>query len=204
MILVDQTLKKEYRIEENTNLGRRSSNAIQIPDKDISSSHCKFISKENGYYIMDTSLNGTYFLIESQRGLYVKNKMEIEINSYRFLIKKKENIIKFIPISEEFGQIVELEVKINKIIDLEIGENGLQRVKRRNNENNEKIIAVLSLEENKDNESDMVLMKPQNTKFLLFFWVFFYSLILQIMAKIAKRQRIPLSPKYTVSFGIEI
>ena len=166
MIIIDQSLKKEHRIEDSASIGRRSSNSIQIPDKELSSSHCKIISKENGYYIMDTSLNGTYFLIESQRGLYVKNKMEIEINSYRFLIKKKENIIKFIPISEEF----ELEVKINKIIDLEIGENGLQRVKRRNNENNEKIIAVLSLEENKANENEMVLMKPQNTKFILFFF----------------------------------
>lgn len=175
MILIDQSLKKEYRIEENTNIGRRSSNGIQIPEKDISSNHCKIISKENGYYIMDTSLNGTYFIIESQRGLYLKNKMEIELNSYRFLIKKKENVIKFIPTSEEFGQTLELEVKINKVIYLEIDTNGLQRVKEKNNENNEKILAFLSLEENKNNENEMVLMKPQNTKFILYF---FFSLLI--------------------------
>ena len=101
--------------------------------------------------------------------------MEIELNSYRFLIKKKENVIKFIPTSEEFGQTLELEVKINKVIYLEIDTNGLQRVKEKNNENNEKILAFLSLEENKNNENEMVLMKPQNTKFILYF--FFFLLI---------------------------
>lgn len=199
MILIDQSLKKEYRIEESTtSLGRRSSNGIQIPDKDISSNHCKIISKENGYYIMDTSLNGTYFLIESHRGLYVKNKMEIDLESNHFLISKKENIIKFIPTGEN-GKTLELEVKINRIIYLEICENGLKRVKKRNNENNEKIIAFLTLEENKENENQMVLMKPQNTKLFLFFFNYFN--VLQIMAKIAKRQRIPIGPKYTGSFG---
>jgi len=146
--ILDQE-RNEYEIKGNAIIGRKF---CKINDRNISSKHCQIIYKTNGYFIRDNnSRNGTYFLIDQTNGLYLKNKMEIDLQTFHFIIsmKKNSNIIEFISLDDKCAS-ASFELDENKKTYIIIEKQKLEEVSK-----NPDAIAFISLESN-----GLVVMKP--------------------------------------------
>lgn len=62
--------KSNTRVE----IGRQKSNDIQVVNNRVSRIHALIEYKDGNYYLTDQSSNGTYLLVEGQKGLSIKKR----------------------------------------------------------------------------------------------------------------------------------